>query len=281
MKPLAFPPLGALVVAMRPSHWVKNSFVVAPAVFGLKLYAPSSWGPLILAVAAFSLAASAGYLVNDVLDREEDRANPRTASRPLATGQLSPGLALVAAFGVAGVALILAWWGSCLVPVLAYLALGHAYSVYGKHVPFLDVATLTGLYLLRLLGGAQAVAVPASPWLLLCGGSLALLLALAKRLERPGPLYKPSFLRPAVGALAVVVTLCYAVYAVRPATWHTFSPAFTLTLVPVILAMERFWHLVRQGQTDPMGGLLADPPLTMAVLLWVVLVLAFSYFAKS
>lgn len=281
MKAQAFLPLGALVVAMRPSHWVKNSFVVAPAVFGLKLYAPSSWGPLILAVAAFSLAASAGYLVNDVLDREEDRANPRTSSRPLASGQLSPGLALGAAFGVAGVALILSWWGGCFVPVLAYLVSAHAYSVFLKRVPFLDVASLTGGYLLRLWGGAQAVAVPASPWLLLCGGSLALLLALAKRLERPGGLYRPSCLRKAVGALAVGVTLCYALYAGRPATWQTFSPAFTLTLVPLILAMKSFWYLVRQGQTDPMAGLLAHRPLAMAVVLWVVLVLAFSYFAKS
>lgn len=265
---------------MRPIHWVKNSFVVAPAVFGLKFFVPSSWKPLLLAAAAFSLAASAGYLVNDVLDRKEDRANPRTSLRPLATGHLSPELALGAAFGVAGVALILSWWGGCLMPVLTYLVSAHAYSLYLKRVPFLDVASITGGYLLRLWGGAQAVAVPASPWLLLCGGSLAFLLALAKRLERPGGLYRPARLRKAVGALAVAVTLCYAVYAVRPATWHTFSPAFTLTVVPLILAMKSFWHLVRQGQTDPMAGLLTHRPLALAVLLWVVLVMAFSYFAK-
>lgn len=281
MKPLAFPPLGVLVVAMRPSHWVKNSFVVAPAVFGLRLYAPCSWGPLILAVVAFSLAASAGYLVNDVLDREGDRANPRTASRPLASGQLSPGLALVAAFGFSGVALVLAWLGGFFVPVLAYLALVDAYSVYLKRIPFVDVLGLTGLYLLRLWGGAQAVAVPPSFWLLLCGGSLALLLALAKRLERPGSLYRTASLRQAVAALTVGVTLFYTVYALRPATWHTFSPAFTFTVLPVLFAMRRFWQLVRLGQTDPMAGLLTHRPLAMAVLLWVVLVLVFSYFAKS
>ncbi len=261
-------PLLPLLRSLRPSHWLKNSFLLAPAVFGLRLFQRESWPTLAAAFSAFCLAASATYLVNDLADCQRDRENPRTRGRPIASGELAPPIALAAALLLTLAALALAWWGRCLVPLLAYVAASHAYTFFLKKLPLADVATLTLLYLLRLLAGAEAVAVPPSPWLLLCGGLLALLLSLGKRLEKPDGLYAPSLLRAAVSWLTAAVACAYMAYALRPVTWEHFSPFFPLTAVPVLVGLARYRSLALAGKADPVAALFSDLGMQLAALGW-------------
>lgn len=268
-----------LLRSLRPSHWVKNSFLLAPAVFGLRLFQRESWPLLAAAFSAFCLAASATYLVNDLADCQRDRDNPRTRGRPIASGELAPPIALAAALLLTLAALALAWWSRCLVPLLAYVAASHAYTFFLKKLPLADVATLTLLYLLRLLAGAQAVAVPPSPWLLLCGGLLALLLALGKRLEKPNGLYSPRLLRWGVSWLAAAAACAYLAYAFRPGTWQQFSPLFSLTALPVLAGLARYRSLALAGKADPVAALFSDLGMQLAALGWVASVVFLSSLA--
>jgi decaprenyl-phosphate phosphoribosyltransferase len=173
----------ALLRTLRPHQWVKNGFVVAPLVFARRLEDPDYVLRSVLAFAAFCALSGAVYAFNDVRDVDADRAHPTKRNRPIASGALSERGALIAAIvlaigGLAG-AFALDWrTGVC---ASVYLAQNLAYSIKLKHVAFVDVGLITSGFLLRVLAGAFAIDVPASTWLLICTGLLALFLALGKR----------------------------------------------------------------------------------------------------
>ncbi len=120
-----------LIRAARPKQWVKNGFVVLPALFAQELGEWASLLTIVAAVACFCLASSAVYLVNDVLDRAEDRVHPRKRLRPVASGALSVSSAIAAAAGlfiVAVVAGVFIGWAFAAV-LLAYATVSLSYSV--------------------------------------------------------------------------------------------------------------------------------------------------------
>jgi len=171
-------PLRSLLKAARPHQWAKNLLIFLPVLLSHKPRVALLLAAL-LAFSCYSLAASATYIVNDLLDIDADRRHPRKHLRPFAAGDLSPfaGLALVAA------ALLLAFAGARLLPLafgfwlLFYVASTLAYSLYVKRLALLDVLVLAGLYTLRLLAGGAATQTPVSHWL--SGFSIFLFLSLA------------------------------------------------------------------------------------------------------
>ena len=171
--------LGAIVEAMRPTHWVKNAFVVAPIIFANRIGSLAAWGLCAAGVGAFCLLSSSVYLINDVCDRRGDRVHPSKRNRPVASGRLSPGAALVAAIVLAAVGLGIAaavcgqyrvdgmalhGWG-LLVWAAAYFALNLAYSTWLKRKIIVDVIIVALGFVLRAMAGAAAIGVPVSPWL--------------------------------------------------------------------------------------------------------------------
>lgn len=272
---------GVLWRASRPRHWLKNGFVAAPAVFAghaldLPVMARVSW-----VVAGFCLASSAGYLVNDVLDREADRADPVKSKRPVASGELSvPGaLGLAAALLAAAIALVLPEGVPATVALLVYLALTLLYSVYFKTVPLLEAMVLAAGFLVRLVAGALAIDVQISHWLLICGFLLALLLAFGKRVPEAvspasrTPRYPASFQHDIVTMLAGVTLVAYTLYTVAPDTTAKIgSNALLLTVPLVLFGILRYLLLLhREGAQDPTATLLADRPLLVTVVLWISL----------
>jgi len=121
-----------LVRTMRPRQWIKSLIVYAALVFDGKLLIPELFLKTTLVFAAFCLLSSSVYIVNDLMDMEQDRQHPRKRSRPLASGQLAPRFAAVAAGLIGVVAIALAFWvetwaGALL---LLYLAQNIAYSIW-------------------------------------------------------------------------------------------------------------------------------------------------------
>lgn len=174
------PPVGkvqAALRALRPHQWSKNLLLFFPVLAAHDFSRP---GAILTGFAAFCLVASAVYVINDLLDLAADRAHGRKRQRPFASGLLSlrAGVGLAAALLVGGAALGLATNSAAFFAVLAgYFALTLAYSMWLKRKLVIDIITLAGLYTIRIVAGAAAVAVPLSPWML--GFSMFLFLALA------------------------------------------------------------------------------------------------------
>lgn len=177
------PRLAAAVKALRPHQWVKNVLVAVPMLTAHAITV-GNVALVLLGMLSLSLAASAVYLVNDVLDLEADRLHPTKRRRSIAAGLLPIPVAVVLAVLCLEVSLLVAILGVGLPfvgMVLMYLVLTTAYSLFLKAKPLVDVITLAGLYTLRLLSGGVAISIEVSHWLLVFSMFLFLSLAFAKR----------------------------------------------------------------------------------------------------
>jgi 4-hydroxybenzoate polyprenyltransferase len=171
-------PLKSLLKAARLHQWAKNLLIFVPLLLSHAL-SLSRLLTAMLAFLCFSLAASATYIVNDLLDIEADRRHVRKRLRPFASGDLSA----FAGMGMVAVFLLFSLAGARLLPaeyygwLLLYLATTVAYTLYLKRLALVDVLVLSGLYTLRLLAGGAATHTVISHWL--AGFSIFLFLSLA------------------------------------------------------------------------------------------------------
>jgi 4-hydroxybenzoate polyprenyltransferase len=284
-----------LVRALRPTQWAKNLFVLAPLVFSHRLTDRDALWRALVGFAAFCAAASAIYLLNDLRDREEDRKHPLKRHRPLAAGDLAGGTASLAALALAAIAAWLAWqlgarFGAA---IAAYVALNVAYSLGVKHLVILDVMAIAMGFVLRVLGGAAAIPVPVSKWLLLCTIFVALFLAFSKRRHELTLLagtasqqrrvldsYSPAFLDQMINVVTAGAVVSYALYATAPETvekFHTDRLVYTLPLV--LFGVFRYLYLTYQtpGERNPTEAILHDRPFLVNLGLWVVAVVWIVY----
>jgi 4-hydroxybenzoate polyprenyltransferase len=273
---------------LRPHQWLKNTFVFVGLVFGHAF----DEGPLVVqslvAFVSFCLLSSAVYVVNDYLDRERDRLHPEKSRRPLASGQVSPTLALLIGGGCAllGLALAGAVSAALFAVAMGYLSLNAVYNLGGKQVVLLDVFLIAGGFMLRLLAGTVGLGIAPSYWLLLCGFLLTLFLGFAKRRAELGVLQEDSAhhrqvlshynkalldLMMAVVSAAVVVT--YSLYTVSPDTILLHGTDKLFYTVPLVLfGLFRYLYLLhcRGGGGDPALHLLKDVQLQIAVGAWLI-----------
>jgi 4-hydroxybenzoate polyprenyltransferase len=271
-------PWRAAFVAMRPRQWSKNLLLFAGIIFAAEVGNLVRWAEAGIAFAAYCAASSAAYLVNDVRDAPHDRLHPLKRFRPVARGELSPGVAMVLA-GVLAVlaAALVAPLGLLSLAFLAgFLALQGAYSVGLKHVVLVDVLAIAALFVIRSAAGAEAVDVRISPWLLLCTALLALFLALAKRrseLVLPGtgrPVLEGYSLALVDQLITITVACTIAAYSVYTITAH--SAAMAATIPFVVFGLFRYLLLVHRDELgeEPESVLFTDRPLIAAVSLWAV-----------
>ncbi len=175
---------GTILRALRPHQWVKNLLIFLPLLAAHQIGDVAGLAAATLAFLAFGLTASAVYVLNDLLDLPADRRHPSKCRRPFAAGDLPllwgavliPLLLLVAAV----LSLFILPLAFSLV-LAGYFVLTSAYSFWLKRRPILDVMTLAGLYTIRVIAGAAAVAIAPSFWLLAFSMFIFLSLALVKR----------------------------------------------------------------------------------------------------
>ncbi len=294
----------ALVISARPWQWVKNLAVLPGIIFAQRAGVPADVAAVALAFTVFCLASSAGYLLNDVLDREKDRLHPAKKSRPVARGDLSPGQALVAALLLAAASLALAWFlGEAeapprhrfvLFPAL-YLALILAYSLVLKRIVLVDVLAISAGFMLRVLAGGAVIQVEISSWLLICTFFLAVFLGLSKRRaeflnapahadQRPTrPVlgaYDGAALDILIGATTSALLLSYVLYTVSEHTVEMFGTRNLFYTTPIAFyGVGRYLFLVLRpaGGEDPTLLLWRDRPLQVAAVLWLAAVLVIVY----
>jgi 4-hydroxybenzoate polyprenyltransferase len=277
-----------LLEAMRPRQWSKNVFVLAGIVFAGRLFEARAELRVLACFALFCAASSALYLANDVADRASDVHHPLKRTRPIASGRLSPSLAIAASavltlVALAGTALLNR---ATLAVTAAYLASTFAYSLGLKRAFLLDVMIVAAGFVLRAVAGASCIEAEISPWLLVCSFLLALFLALGKRRAELVLLGQNatdhrvalgSYSLPLVDswltALAGASIVSYALYTQSPRTVEHFGTTNLLYTVPfVIYALFRYQHhVVRQDAGgDPGSLLLQDPGLWISLLAWAI-----------
>jgi 4-hydroxybenzoate polyprenyltransferase len=269
----------ALIKTLRPHQWVKNLFVAAALVFSRHLTDADYVIRTALAVLAFCLLSGAVYAFNDVRDVESDRVHPTKRYRPIASGALSERAALSWAFVLAIVALtgcaVLSW--QLAVFAALYALQNVAYSVKLKHIAFVDVGVIATGFLLRVLGGAAAIDVPASKWLLVCTALLAVFLGLGKRAhelawaERSGQTtetraalagYRLPVVRVTMILIGIATCASYVAYTVSPHTIAFFGTDRLAYSTPfVALGILRFLFLALWWPKDdsPTEAMLKDP----------------------
>ncbi len=154
---------------LRPRQWVKNGFVLAPLIFSGLVFDSRAVAAAALAFLLFCVAASAGYVINDMVDARADALHPvKSRTRPLASGALSMSDArIVLAMLVVPLVAAFAWSVETAAVAAGYLALNIAYSLRLKRVPVVDIFVLAAGFVLRVYAGAAAIAVPVSSWTLI------------------------------------------------------------------------------------------------------------------
>jgi UbiA prenyltransferase family len=174
----------ALGRSLRPQEWIKNLLVFAGLLFSGQVDEGPQVLDAVLVFISFCAISSAGYLFNDLRDVEHDRRHPDKRRRPIAAGELAPGVAAAWALALAAgaVAIPLAAVDTEAAGLVAlYGVITVAYSLVLKRLVIIDVMTIASLFLLRVIAGAVAVEAQASEFLLLCTGMLALFLGFTKR----------------------------------------------------------------------------------------------------
>ena len=174
--------LKPLIQSMRPHQWSKNLLLFTPVIVG-QSFDLLTIGQAILGTISFCAAASAVYILNDLLDLSSDRHHIKKRNRPFANGSLS----LITGSLAIPILVILSILGSFTlhagftIHLCMYLLATTLYSFKIKRFPIIDVALLAFLYTWRIQSGGIATGVEASPWLLGFSSFFFLSLALAKR----------------------------------------------------------------------------------------------------
>ncbi len=268
--------LRGLFVLLRPKDWIKNVFVVAPLLFTGKFLDLNASGAVLGAFLIFCIAASAGYIINDIRDVEADRRHPqKSLRRPLAQGIVSIPAA-VALLVLLYALLIMAWM---FVPnitwvAVAYIALNFAYSFALKHQPVVDIFLIAAGFVLRVYAGAVALSVPVSGWMFITTLCLALYLGAVKRrqeLQQCGTdcrrvltKYSVTLIERYAEMSATGALVFYSMFVMDE------RPELLITIPLVLFGLFRYWFVVEEHDAgeSPTDVVLADWQLVATILLW-------------
>jgi len=280
---------------LRPTQWSKNLVVFAALIFAKHLFNRADVFLVSLGFVAFCLTASAAYVMNDLRDCERDRQHPLKSLRPLPAGRVRRSTAAVLAFALltAGLTMALTLRLGFGVLVVVYFVLQIAYTFWLKEAVILDVMAIAAGFVIRAAAGGVIIAVPVSPWLIICTFLLALFLGFSKRrhelillearaTEHRASLkeYSPYFLDQMIAVVTASTVVAYAIWTVSPEIREKLgTEKLYLTIPFVLFGIFRYLYLVHQREEggNPTQLLLTDRPLLLDVLLWITTVAVLLY----
>ena len=280
---------------MRPRQWSKNLILFAALIFSQRLFQLTMLRDNSIAFIIFCFLSGSVYILNDLIDLEQDRNHPKKSKRPLASGKLKPSTAIISGIILVTLSLISAL---CLNTNFAWIALSYfilqiAYSTLLKHIVILDVLTVSAGFVLRAIAGGEVIEVPISSWLLICTILLALFLALGKRRHELILLeenavnhrkilyeYSPGLLDQMISVATASTVIGYALYTMSAETikkFHTDNLKYTIPFV--LYGIFRYLYLIHQRQEggSPEKILLNDKPLIINIILYLFTIWLFIY----
>lgn len=279
--------ISAIIQVMRINQWTKNLFVIAPLIFSLHFFELYSVINTLIITLAFCLASSTVYIINDIMDRENDRKHPHKSNRPIANRTLSVTHALILAMITLLSSIVLAAILNinCLLITIAYIVLNIAYSVKLKQLVIIDVLTIAIGFILRIFAGCFALGVNASHFILLTTFFIAIFIGFSKRkseIQTSGSesrmilqYYSAEMLNHFISISAGLAIICYSLYTIDPATIERFhTDKLLFSVIFVIYGVFRYLYLVNQpkAKDDPSETIVKDRAMLINGLLYAVFV---------
>lgn len=285
-------PLSLIIISIRPKQWIKNLFVFSSLIFGEKLLDPISFLKVFCGFLLFCLVSGSGYLINDIIDEEKDKAHPEKSKRPIASGSLKKGHAITIAILFITISILLSYplGINFTLSLLFYLTLSLSYSLWLKKIVIIDILALSCGFVLRVIAGGVIINVSISLWLLICTMLLALFLILSKRrhelvlLENDASIhreilseYSPSFIDEMISAITGATIIAYSLYTFSMR--DKFGAFLPFTIPFVLYGIFRYLYLVHQKKKGgfPEIDITQDKPLLINILLWIVSIILIVY----
>lgn len=273
---------------IRPEQYVKNLFIFTPIFFAAKITQWSLLFDVFIVFIAFSLVASSVYVLNDLMDIEDDKNHPIKKYRPLASGMIKKHHAILCM-------LLLFIFGGTLMGIhaihtipflLGYVVLNIAYSVYLKHVAILDVSSIAIGFVLRLFIGSTVTNIELSIWMIIMTFLLSLFMALAKRrddviiyldtgkkMRKAMQGYNLQMLDISMAIMASVVIVSYILYTISSELMlKTHGEYLYLTTFFVIMGVMRYLQIsfVFQDSGSPTKIILKDSFMQLNIVCWIL-----------
>lgn len=272
---------------LRIYQWHKNTFVLL-GFFVLGDYA--NFNLLFKAVSiflAFCLASSSVYIFNDYRDIERDRNHPQKKNRPLASGSINTGFALLLAFllCVASLGLSFSINKVAVLIISLYLINNLIYSFYLKEVPIIDVFQIGLGFMLRIFAGTSGIGIYISEWMIITGFMISLLIGFSKRYaelaHNPDPHnhrevlqdYSIETLRTFTIIMASATIITYSLYTLSPRSIELHGTTNLIFTIPfVMFGIFRFLYLVllHQAGEEPSSQIFRDKQLIITIILWAL-----------
>lgn len=275
--------LRSFIQLLRPKQWIKNLFIFGALLFSKNIDKLPYIMTAAYAFLCFCITSSTVYIFNDMLDIEKDREHPRKRKRPLAAGVVSKREAQILIACMLPAAIVLSFilnyrFG---IIIMIYLLNNILYTLYVKHLVILDVMSIALGFILRVAGGALAISVLISPWLLLCTFLLALFLGFSKRrnellvLEENAQShrrilehYSLEFIDSMLSIVTASTLISYCLY-----TFFASDDKYSMvTILFVLYGIFRYQYLIYNKKLgeSPEEIVLTDKPLLINILLWIV-----------
>ncbi|WKZ60954.1 MAG: UbiA prenyltransferase family protein [Cyclobacteriaceae bacterium] len=273
---------------IRPSHWIKNLFLLIPIFFAGRLFQIEQVEVILAGIVAFSLVASGIYIINDFKDLEVDKLHPLKKKRPLPSGSISKSTAIILLTILLSIGLTLASFLNTTFLILlgVYLVLNIGYSFGLKNIPIVDLFIVSLGFLLRIHSGGILSGVEVSHWLSIMIMLLALFLVLAKRrddlvlqasthsvIRKTSSSYNLEFINACLTMFAAVIVVAYIMYTVSEEVIQHFNSSYLfITTLFVIAGIMRYLQitLVEQNSGSPTSILVKDKFILITIALWII-----------
>ena len=269
------------LIMLRPNQWLKNLMLFFPPFLAGQILLPGIVTRGVVPFGAFCFVSSAGYIFNDLLDRNRDIHHPKKSLRPIPSGVVSlAGASMFSALlMISGLVLAGTISSRFFLLLAGYAAITSSYSMLLKTLPVIDLFCISAGFLIRLQAGGELFHVPISPWLFLTVFLLAIFLGTGKRVNESRTLgnmagehrtclahYPPGFLDGTMYMTGGAVLVTYAMYTLNKQT--------LIYSVPLCLfGLLRYMFRVTSGKGgDPTESLLKDWLLFVVGMLWVLMV---------
>ncbi len=284
---------------IRPKQWIKNLFVFAPILFAGQLLNFPLLFQSIIAFIAFCGVSSSVYVLNDIIDVESDRAHRKKRYRPIAAGDVTINQAKITFVILLILTAVLCLKLNILfvITIVLYFINNLLYSFKIKNVVLLDVFSISAGFILRVIGGAVAIDVSVSSWMIITTIFISLFLGISKRrAELSGPNqenlekqrkvlsdYDVVFVDQLNTVAATGTIISYALYTVSEKAITSFHSDKLIYTTPfVIYGIFRYLYLLHQKNLgeSPTQIVTKDIPIIINSLLWLIVSILIIYKAK-